>query len=244
MRFIARFVLAMVLVAGVVATASAQRPQRPGGGFGGGAGFGQGVYQMIAISKPLQEEIKMSSEEVTALTDALKPIAEKRQEAMKGIDFRNMSEDDRKTLATKTAELTAETKKAVIGVLKQQQATRLDQIGYQMMGVRAFTNEDVQKQLKVTDEQKEKIKSLTEEYTKDVTELNKTRPMVQRGGGEQSEEDMKKMADFRKKTDGLRKEAEDKADELMTDEQRKMWKDMQGEKFDMAKLTARPRKDN
>jgi hypothetical protein len=107
------------------------------------------------------------------------------------------------------------------------------------MGVRAFSDKDVQTALKVTDEQKEQIKSITDEYNKERAELMRS---AFTPGEQPSEEDRKKMQE---KSAALRKDAEDKIAAKLQDEQKKAWKDLIGEKFDVSKLTQpQRRRDN
>lgn len=256
MRIAARVALAAVLAAGFAATAVAQgqgrqpgraQNRQPGrGGFGGMMGGGGGMaYGMVANNKVLQEELKVTDEQKEKLTEALKPINEKRREMTQGFDFRNASEEERKEMREKQAKLGEETKKAVEGVLKPEQFKRLKQISYQMMSVNAFNDKDVQAELKMTDEQKEKVKAVVDEYNKDTGEMR--RAAMQAAGGDR-EEMQKQFAEIQKKTSALAKEAQEKIEEKLTDDQKKAWKDLVGEKVDTAKImqaNMRPmRRDN
>jgi len=237
---------AAALTVGLAGTADAQgtRPQPGGRGgmtMGGGA---MNVYSVIGTSKALQEELKISDEQKTKLEAVVKANREKTTEAMKGINFREMTEDQRKELTEKMAKSVEENKKAIEGVLTPEQAKRAGQINYQVMGIRAFSNKDVQTALKMSDDQKEKIKTVYEAYQKDARELGGGRGGF--GGGKPTDEEAKKATENRKKSEALRAEAEEKIVTSMSDEQKKAWKDMIGEKFDTSKLTpgfgnARPR---
>ncbi len=253
MKFVIRLVLSLAFATAIAGSASAQRP---GGtvGFGGGFG-GQSVYGMIATSKVLQDELHVTDEQKKKVEDAMKPIAEKRREMFTGGGIgRDATDEQRKEMAAKMTKLTDDTKAAVEGVLDDKQKTRLSEINIQNMGFAAFSNKDVQEKLKLTDAQKEKVKSVGEGYMKDAAELRKDMPMRAQGQRQQSEEDMKKMADYRKKADALKVEAEDKVKEELTSDQKTTWKTMIGEKFDTTKLqqlggqrpgtTTRPRTNN
>jgi hypothetical protein len=243
MKLVLRIVLSAALAAAVATTASAQG--RPGG-FGGG-GFGQiSAYGLVATNKVLQDELKVTDEQKTKLEDALKPIGEKRRELFGGGGGRNATEEQRKEMAEKMAKLSEDTKKAVEGVLDAKQAKRLSEINVQVMGFAAFANKDVQEKLKLSDEQKTKIKDINEELQKDTAELRKDMPRFGGQGQRPSEEDMKKFAEFQKKSEALRKDATEKVAEGLTADQKKAWKDMVGEKFDTAKLMQAPqrRRDN
>lgn len=236
MKFVVRMVLAVAFAAAVAGSALAQRP---GGGAGGmGFGFGgQSVYGMVATNKALQEELKITDDQKKKVEEALKPMAEKRREAMSGFG-RDMTDEQRKEMREKMEKLSDETKKAVEGALDDKQKTRLGEINVQNMGFAAFSNKDVQEKLKLTDAQKEKVKSVAESYRKDQEELRKDAPPARRGqaGTQPSEEDQKKLAEYRKKIDALRAEAEDKVKAELTADQKTTWKTMIGEKFDTTKL--------
>ncbi len=265
MKYVSRLFLAVSFALAIAATASAQG--RPGGGFTGGFGFGgSNAYSMIATNTVLQEELKVSGEQKTKLEDALKPINAKRNEILgiaapgaggnrrpAGGQRPMLTEEQRKEREEKLAKLTEETKKAVEGVLDEKQAKRLGQINVQLLGFGAYSDKTVQEKLKLDDGQKEKIKGIAEEYAKDSAELRRDAPRglgFGRPGGQQpSDEDKKKMEEFTKKSDGLRKEAEDKVVAVLTTDQKNTWKELVGEKVDVQKIRAgafqRPmRRDN
>jgi hypothetical protein len=239
MRFAAKLVLAVVLAACLAGTADAQgqRRQQPpgGGGFGMmmGGGRGGNAYDLVATSKPLQEELKLSEETVTKLKEALKPIQDKRREAGR-LDF-NASADERKEYMEKMTKIAEESKKVVVSTLDEKQNKRLGQINYQMMGVRLFADKDAQAALKVTDEQKEKVKGIMEDFGKDAQELSRAAFQGFQPGGDR-EEMQKKMQEMQKKMAALTKETEEKVMGLMTDDQKKAHKELLGEKADTSKF--------
>jgi hypothetical protein len=112
-----------------------------------------------------------------------------------------------------------ETLKALADVLKPEQLTRLKQIEVQQAGERAFTRPGVQAALKLTDGQKEQIKALTEDAAKQRRELFQ-------GGNAQGSRD---------KMTALRKETLDKIQAVLTDDQKKSWKDLTGAPFELVR---------
>ena len=58
-----------------------------------------------------------------------------------------------------------------------------------------------------------------------------------KGGGGKGGGDPEKMADARKKIEKVRKDYVGKAVDMLTDEQKKTWKGLIGEAFDLSKLT-------
>jgi hypothetical protein len=106
------------------------------------------------------------------------------------------------------------TKKILSDNLKEDQIKRLNQIMWQKGGIGgAISNADVQTALKLDDAQKEKIKGIRDESQKAIRDLG--RP----------------SADNRTKIQELRKKASDDITAVLTDDQKKAWKDMLGEEF-------------
>jgi Spy/CpxP family protein refolding chaperone len=256
MKYIQRMVLAVVVAVAGASVASAQG--RPGaGGFSGGFGA-TNAYSMIGTNTVLQEEIKVTGEQKSKLEEALKPITAKRNEILGiaaggaggnrrpgGGQRPMLTEEQRKEREEKLAKLSEETKKAVEGVLDEKQGKRLSQINVQLLGFGAYTDKTVQEKLKLDDAQKDKIKGIAEEYAKDSAELRRDAPRGAFGfgggrpGGQQpSDEDKKKIEEYTKKSDGLRKEAEDKVVAVLTADQKNTWKELVGEKADVQKIRA------
>jgi hypothetical protein len=229
-----KLVLRMILVAAMaVATLGTVSAQRPGGG--GGGGFVPSAYGAVGTNEELQKELKISDEQKKKLKEAMEPINKKRMELIpRGQGGQQPTEEQRKERTEKMAKLTEETKAAIGTVLNAEQAKRLGQIDYQMMGMAAYSDADVQKKMSFTDAQKETVKATVEAYQKDRAELMKDVP---RGGRQPSEEDQKKFADLRKKGVALGKEAEEKIVAVLTDDQKKIWTDMIGEKVDVSKFS-------
>jgi hypothetical protein len=105
--------------------------------------------------------------------------------------------------------------KALGEVLDPDQMKRLKQIHLQTRGTRAFSDPKVQEQLKFTAEQKDSIKTITEDSDKEIRELQKE------GGGFENA----------KKIGAIRREADEKIRNVLTAEQQKTWREMTGEQF-------------
>ena len=229
MKLVMRMILVVAMAVASLGTVSAQRQ-----GGGGGGGFVPSAYGVVGTSEDLQKELKISDEQKTKLKEAMEPINKKRMELVpRGQGGQQQTDEQRKERTEKMAKLTDETKAAVGTVLNAEQAKRLGQIDYQMMGMAAYSNAEVQKKMSFTDAQKETVKATVEAYRKDREELNKDMP---RRSQQPSDEDLKKLADLRKKGVALSKEAEEKIVEVLTAEQKKIWTDMIGEKVDVSKF--------
>jgi Spy/CpxP family protein refolding chaperone len=202
--------LALVLGAAalIAGPALAQRPQPGGGGRGG-----FGVEQLLQ-NKGVQEELKMDKEQIDKVGEALKKVREDNKEDYAKLRDRNTSREERAEIGKKLADANA---KALSGILKDAQTKRLKQIQNQQAGLALFTNEENAKTLKLTDEQKEKIKTISDDLQKDMREL------FQGGGGREA---FQKIA-------GLRKEAMTNATKLLNDDQKKALEEMTGAPFEI-----------
>jgi Spy/CpxP family protein refolding chaperone len=203
MRGVLKLTLVTCLALGLVGVALAQRG---GMGFGGGLGF-------LAMNPGVQKEIKVTDEQRDKLKDAMTKVREDHKDDF--AKFRDLSDEEKQKLM-KT--FNDETDKALGKVLDDKQMKRLRQIGLQQQGARAFQNPEVQGKLKLTNDQKEKIKTLNEEA------IQKMRDLFQ-GGGDR-EENAKKFAE-------LRKDTMEKVTGVLTDDQKKTWKEMTGEPFEV-----------
>jgi len=109
-----------------------------------------------------------------------------------------------------------ETYKALADVLKPEQIKRLKQIQLQRQGTFAFMSPDTQMELKLTDDQKDKIKTIGDDARQEMGALFEEQDQAAR---------QKKMAAFQKET-------MEKITAVLTDDQKKTWKEMTGEPFE------------
>jgi hypothetical protein len=243
---------------------AAQAQRQPGGGFMGG-GFPVNLRAMLAQSKPLQEELKMSEEQVTAFAD----FSKKQQEAMGfgggrggfgggmggfggfgggmggfgggmgGFGAAASDEEQVERLKTQIKQIEeriAFTKKT----LSSEQMSRLEQIERQQLGLNAFFNKKVAEELKFTDDQKAEFKKINEDMQ---TELREMAREAFGGGGMGFNRE--KFQEMQKKSQEIQDDAKAKMGKVLTDAQFDKWKTMLGEPFDTSKLFQRPmRQDN
>lgn len=238
-----RGLLAAVLAAGIVTVVAAQ----PGGGFGRGGGT-QDTFVTVLTNKALQEEVKVTDEQKTkfkGITEKQQEMQKKQFEGMKDKFADAKGDKDKMTelfteMQKEGAKVTAEVKKLVEAELTADQKKRLKQIYVQVLGVNAFTNEEVLKDLGATDAQKGTLKTITTDFTKDVSEVRKDifgEPKGGKGGfGGFGKQDPEKTKEFNTKRDKLTKETMGKVTELLTDDQKKKWAEMTGPAFDLTKL--------
>jgi Spy/CpxP family protein refolding chaperone len=227
MKSITRWIAAVAF--GAVAVGLVTAHGQPPGGRGGGGMFGIGPLQLV-VNKDVLEDIKATDEQKTKLADWAKEEQpkqrEKMQEKMKDIP---MEEFFAKAPAIR-AELNKELWKDVDKVLKPEQMTRIKQIAVQAMGIAAFSDKDTVEALKLSDEQKEKIKTISEDTQKERMELGQKYFTP----GEQP--DPEKMKEFQTKFAELTKKTMDKLKEGLKDDQKKKWAELTGKEFDVSKL--------
>ncbi|MCS6864438.1 MAG: hypothetical protein RMJ56_11410 [Gemmataceae bacterium] len=240
-----RCVVAAVLAAGIVSVVAAQ----PGGGFN--FGFGGDLSLLVLNNKELQEELKVTE----AQKEKFKVASEKQSEMMKEWReaFAGGKFDKEKftEMREKGEKINAEIKKIVDETLTAEQKKRIKQITIQQMGFAVFNDpeakvggkggfgfpvgeaqkaimKEVQETLKLSDSQKSGIKGINADFTKESRAIFQDAFM---GGFDQE-----KMAEVGKKIEKLRKEMWAKVEELLDDDQKKAWKELTGEPFDITKL--------
>src|SRR5262249_32640969 len=156
------------LLVAVPALAQPQPAQPPGGfgGFGGTRLAGFGITASLAINKQLQDELKMDEEQVKKLNDALAKSRGEMGDLF--AKYRDATPEERNDMFKKRSENTIKT---VHSVLRSEQIKRLNQIENQQAGISMFTKADVQKTLKLSDDQKSSIEGINENLQKDLREL-------------------------------------------------------------------------
>jgi hypothetical protein len=220
MRTLGRWgvVLGVALLLASAVPVLAQEGQGGGrGGRGGrGGGMGGGPAQLLTI-EVVQKDLKLDQDQIDKVKKVAADMGEKMRSEMSGL--RDLSPEERREKMQEVGKkMTEDTMKALADVLKPEQMDRLKQIQLQRRGPQAFTDAEVQKSLNLTDEQKEKIKTINEDLTKEMGDL--------RGGGRGNPQAGEKMA-------AVRKEATDKIMAVLTDPQKETWKTMTGKPIEI-----------
>jgi Spy/CpxP family protein refolding chaperone len=159
----------------------------------------------LLSQESVQKELQLSDDQVAKVKD----LEQKQREAFRGL--RDLSREERQK---KTEEQAKATRKAVSDVLKAEQQKRLEQISLQLAGARALSRSEVADTLKLTSEQKDKIKTIQEEARKERAGL--------RGNNNE---------DARKKSAEIRKSSDEKVMNVLTTEQKSKLKELSGEPF-------------
>ncbi len=209
MRFFGKLVLTLGALALLASPALAQN--RGGGGFGGGAaGF--------LMAPNVQKDLKLTDAQVRKVQETLREIRERHQDDYSAL--RDASPDVRWTkMATLNETVSDEVKKALS--FSAEQSKRYDQISLQAHGVQAFASSAVDEQLKLTNDQKSKIREIVEAtrssfagaFNKDASEQERT--------------------DARNKRAATQKENMTKVQALLTDDQKNAWKELTGEPIEI-----------
>lgn len=217
MKLLSRFVLACGVLALISANASAQGQGR---GFQFGFGGGAGGAGALIRNEGVQKELKLTEEQTTKAMEVVTEIQQKHAD-----DFAKLRDPDL-DMAERMQKMQAiqkviaeETTKGLDSVLKPEQTKRLKQIDLQQRGLLAFSSPEVEKVLKLTDEQKEKLKTINEDMAGEM------RSLFQDAQGN--------FQELQPKMATLRKETFAKGVAILTAEQKTSWKEMTGEPFEV-----------
>jgi hypothetical protein len=208
--------------------ASAPRPPQQGGpggrgafgAFGGRGGRGGpgafSIPMMVADNEQLQKELKIDADQLGKIKAAVEKVNTDLKDDVAKMRERDASREERDAARKKVTEAT---EKALAGVLKSEQNKRIEQIQNQMAGVRMYSQPKIQEALKLTDEQKEKIKTALADLEK------KTQGARDAAGGD--------FAAMREQMQAINKEATEAITKVLDDSQKKTLDELTGPKFEM-----------
>ena len=184
------------------------------GGAGGFGGFGG---PLGALQRPaVQADLKLTDEQKGKLDGVRQEIFQDGGSILQGLQ--NATPEER---AKKLGEFSQLTYTKLGTVLKPEQIKRLQQVVLQVDGlVGSIMQPAVAEKLKITDEQRQKIGAIVQDHGA------KRRELFQGGGGN-TDEGRKKMAELVKSND-------EKIVALLNDDQKKSWKEMCGEPLKLA----------
>ncbi len=189
---------------------------------------GAGKPLLLATPK-VKEEIKLTPEQDNQVYKIVKEVYDKYEPR-----FRDAG-PDRDSLIKVGLESIKETRqrlnKALPDILNREQLKRLDQIQIQANGIISFKRPEVQNQLKLTFTQKLEILKIGADLKRQIDELLK----------DASGAPLRKLPVAIQKARELKNAATEKAVATLTSEQKEIWKEMNGEKFDFKlELPLRP----
>jgi hypothetical protein len=206
-RFFGKLVLTL---GGLALLASPALAQGRGGSGGGAAGF--------LMAPNVQKDLKLTDAQVRKVQETLRDIRERHQADYSAL--RDASPDVRWTkMATLNETVSDDVKKALS--FSAEQSKRFDQISLQAHGLQAFANSTVDEHLKLTSDQKSKIRDIVEATRSSFAgALNKDASQQER-------------TDARNKRAATQKENMTKVQALLTDDQKKAWKELTGEPIEI-----------
>lgn len=172
------------------------------------------ALQQLLAHEAVQAELKLNDEQKKAVEE----IVTEAREAQRGL--RNLQGEERQK---KQAELRAKIEERMAKALKDVQVKRFRQIDMQQRGPLVLAQRKIADELELTDDQRKELREISQKVTQDVAKL--------REGGTRG-------AELAEKSGAIRLEATEKVVKLLTDAQKKNWKKLVGEPFDVSKLSA------
>jgi tRNA A-37 threonylcarbamoyl transferase component Bud32 len=175
----------------------------------------------ILDNEGVQNELKLTDEQKEKAAEATRKIREKYNDLDQGL-YQNHPEVFGKAIRERTSKEAEEIDKALEEVLKPEQMKRYKGIKLQSGGIMGFSDPDVQQALRLNPEQSEKIQTIIDDSQEAFRQmLGGWRLLINFWG---------KM----KKAQLMRKELEKKVvSEILDDEQKKTWKELTGEPFEV-----------
>ncbi len=169
----------------------------------------------VVFRDKVQNHLKLSDAQKKALDEELQ---ERLQDAMQLFEKLDglKPEDREKELGEYRPKVHEKLAAFLRKTLKEDQLKRLRQIGLQQEGAFALGQPEVGKELKLTDEQRKQFTAVVQDMQKKIEPLIKE---AQSGGNPE---------EIRPKAMKIRKDHEGTIEALLTDEQKKQWKEMLG----------------
>lgn len=227
-----KFARILVLCAGMALfiTSNAHAQQGRRGNFGRG---GRGGAAQLLQTPEVQKELKLDAAQIDLLNQLNTELREKGRTVFQSSQGLAPEERDRKF-----AEFRVESEKKIGEILDAKQKARLHQLELQQSGMRGLSRPDVQDELKLSADQRAKIKTAVD------SEREEMRKAFEgfRGGGqnmtqEQRQEAFRKFGEVRTATEG-------KLSAILTDAQKKQYQSMQGAAFTFPERQRRQRGGN
>jgi Spy/CpxP family protein refolding chaperone len=207
-----RPLLAFGLMALISTPALAQ--QGRGGGFGGG--FGGGT--MLLSNEGVHKELKLEDDQVSKVKTLADDLRTKMRDSFQSVQSLEGEERGKKMQELVKGNQEA-LHKGLAEILKPDQLKRFKQIEWQQSGANALANAEVAEALKLTDDQKAKVKELLADHSKQQRELFQTA----QGDREAAREKMTTLS----------KETKEKGMALLTTEQKTSLEGLLGSRYEV-----------
>lgn len=178
----------------------------------GQQGFVPGPGQLLFIPD-VKKEVKISDEQMGKLKESLDKVSAKYKDDFTKFAQKQPSPEEAQKVIKG---LSADSYEAIKGVLDAKQFQRFKQIEWQLSGSGALLDPQLQKELKMSDEQKKKLDDILENMNKKVQEM------------------IQKKETSQEKYQAVGKDAEEKMNGVLTEEQQKSLKELKGPKFELS----------
>lgn len=220
-------VLSVALLLAVALVAAAEALAAEGKGRGGMMGQGGSLIGLLSMEK-VQKELKLTDEQIEKVKQAAEKIRGEMREKFAALrDVQDPKERQAKMIEIRN-QSDAQARKELGEVLPREKWMRLFQIRLQVRGAAwALTNARTAERLKLTDEQKTKAGEIDKATQEKMSEVFSAMRNLS------DDERREKMAETGKKTQAIRAEADKKALEVLTAEQKEAFEKMRGEKFEL-----------
>lgn len=205
-------------------------PPRGGPGMFGGPGGGSlsGQYGRLLNIPTVQKELGLTESQQTKVKEVTEKARGEMREMFSGM--RGLTEEQRRAkfaeLEKKMQARMEETSKAIESTLQPSQSKRLLGIAIQVAGVQAFADKQLQKDLKLSEDQILEINLINENTSKEMRGL-----FSNRGGDREA---------IRTKLDEIRKAAEKEVLAELTAEQKTTLEQLKGAKIEIPMSELRP----
>jgi spore coat protein H len=175
----------------------------------------------LVFRDKVQEELKLSDEQKKKLEKRLQDIV---QDAMQFFqNLQGAKPEERQLVHHAYVEKAQEKLTAFLeGALNPEQFKRLRQVMLQREGLFALGHAEIVKELEITDKQRQQFSEVVQEMQKKIEPLLKE---AQKGGNPE---------EIRPKVMKIRAEHEGRIEALLSDAQKKQWKEMLGKPLDLA----------
>lgn len=225
MRRLLTLLAAAGMLALCVSTVAMAQPGR--GGFGMRGGFRNNLLY-LAMNEAVQKEIEVVDDQKAEIEKIGEEIRSQRPQGERP-NFREMSEEEREKYIAQMRERGAKEAKIANARLEEallpHQMKRIKEISLQQRGVAALSDDEVAKELKITDAQKKKLEDVNQ---KNMETMRSKMEELRQGGSREG---------FFEKYQEMRKEAEGKVLAVLTGDQKKKFEEMKGEPFEMPQRT-------
>ncbi|MCH5377937.1 MAG: Spy/CpxP family protein refolding chaperone [Planctomycetes bacterium] len=214
--------VAMMLAAAFASSAMAQAPE----GSRRGADRGASRSSLIGLlrSEQVQKELKLTDEQLAKVREVSEALGTEMREqfaAVRAIDDR---EQQRAKMNELRDEFDSKAREKLRDVLSREQMMRLYQVRMQVRPVvDSLDSRFVAGRLKLTDDQKAKLAEVGKEVQAKLSELY----------GQMRDASEQQRSELFQKFRNIRSEGDEKALGVLTDEQKKAFEEMKGEKIEL-----------